>query len=48
MAAARKWFTATPLPDGKVLVVGGASAYDANTGWRPTQASELYDPSSGS
>ena len=47
MAVARKWFTATLLPDGKVLVAGGASAYDAKVGWAPTRASELYDPGSG-
>ncbi len=37
----RFWFTATPLPNGKVLIAGGGG----NNGV-PSQTAELYDPAS--
>lgn len=41
-AAARSEHTATPLPDGSVLVAGGA-----DSGGTPLAAVELYEPSGG-
>jgi hypothetical protein len=51
MTAARVWHTATPLDDGRVLIVGGTSDVDL-TGSSgeldaTTQTAELYDPATG-
>lgn len=46
MAIARKWFTATLLLNGKVLVAGGWN-YQGSAIWAPPRESELYDPSTG-
>src|SRR5215468_9531126 len=45
MATSRLDHTATLLPNGKVLIVGGA--HDISNGWYPVASAELYDPSSG-
>ena len=44
MAVATRSDTATPLPDGRVLVIGGSGFGAAN----PLQAAQLYDPATGS
>jgi N-acetylneuraminic acid mutarotase len=45
MNSTHLWHTATLLPNGKVLVAGGATNYDA--GYHPTAIAELYDPAIG-
>ena len=42
MAEARWFYTATLLPDGRVLAAGGSSSYG------PSASAELYDPGSAS
>ena len=42
LATGRKWHTATLLPDGRLLVTGGATNYDQV--YHPTSLVELYDP----
>lgn len=46
LVTARYAHSATLLPDGKVLIAGGAMFYSA--GAVPTTSAELYDPSTGS
>ncbi len=46
MATARDDPTATPLPDGFVLIAGG-SLVAAGSGWKPTASAELYNPKTG-
>ncbi|MEX2135928.1 MAG: kelch repeat-containing protein [Chloroflexota bacterium] len=46
MLGVRTGHTATLLPDGKVLVVGGGSSSDGDGG--PLSSAELYDPATGS
>ena len=47
--ARSRWFhTATPLPDGKVLVAGGQSYSNSKSRYEPQRSAELYDPSTGS
>jgi hypothetical protein len=46
MAVARKWFTATLLLDGRVLVAGGWD-YVGSGNWGPPPTAELYDPGTG-
>ena len=46
MITARAEFTATRLPDGKVLVAGGKDSNDDQTA-RELASAELYDPSTG-
>ena len=43
MTHARAWHTATLLPDGSVLVVGGADTYHGTKG-KVTATAETYDP----
>jgi len=43
MGVGREMHTATLLPDGKVLIAGGAAPYPDNT----TSGAELFDPSTG-
>jgi Galactose oxidase, central domain len=45
MATSRLDHTATLLPNGKVLIAGGA--HDISNFWYPVASAELYDPSSG-
>jgi hypothetical protein len=45
MKQARGGHTATPLPDGRVLVAGGG---DPNSNGRKFRTAELYDPATGS
>nr|WP_242544529.1 kelch repeat-containing protein [Corallococcus sp. NCSPR001] len=46
MPAAHKWHTATAMPDGRVLIVGGVDSQTA--GWAlGTNATELYNPVTG-
>jgi Galactose oxidase, central domain len=47
MTTARAEHTATPLPDGKVLIAGGA-VWAVSHGFSATASAELYDPSAGS
>jgi hypothetical protein len=51
MTMARVWHTATPLDDGRVLMVGGTKNVDLNdssdTLDPTTQTAELYDPATG-
>ncbi len=47
MARARAEFVAVALPNGKVLVAGGCTAYTTNGCKAVTTAAELYDPSTG-
>jgi hypothetical protein len=44
MTSSRLLHTATLLPDGKVLMVGGATRYPAGA---PTNTAEIYDPAGG-
>ncbi len=46
MSVARARHTATLLPDGEVLVAGGATTYHGETG-SVTATAELYDPATG-
>jgi hypothetical protein len=46
MQAARAWHTATLLPNGKVLVVGGMAGMSRDGTFFP-QIAELYDPATG-
>jgi len=45
MKTARRWHTATLLPDGKVLVAGGG--VDGGFDFYPMDSAELYDPAAG-
>jgi hypothetical protein len=45
LATARSTHTATLLADGRVLIVGGAGAWEADNG---APAAELFDPATGS
>jgi hypothetical protein len=47
MATSRSDHTATLLPNGKVLIAGGASEESPDGYLLPTASAELYDPSSG-
>jgi len=47
MLKARAEFVAVLLPNGKVLVAGGCTSYDANGCLAVTTAAELYNPSTG-
>ncbi len=47
LSLARSGHTATMLPDGKVLIVGGESLASAGTA-APTASAELYDPATNS
>jgi N-acetylneuraminic acid mutarotase len=47
MAHGRAEFVATLLPNGKVLVAGGCTSYNANGCVSVTTSAEVYDPSSG-
>jgi WD40 repeat protein len=42
MTTGRSFASATPLPDGRVLIAGGG-----NEGTRPVRSAELYDPRTG-
>jgi hypothetical protein len=46
MASPRVYFTATSLPNGKVLVVGGVNSLNWQT-WTVLATAEVYDPASG-
>ncbi|GAB4290738.1 MAG: hypothetical protein Kow0090_03920 [Myxococcota bacterium] len=49
MDVGRMFHTATPLPDGKILIAGGFTKYDPSTKqFSATNAVELYDPATGS
>jgi hypothetical protein len=45
MKTARRWHTATLLPNGKVLVAGGG--VDGGWDYYPMDSAELYDPTTG-
>ena len=47
MATSRLVHTATLLPNGKVLIAGGARDISPNGNYLPLASAELYDPSSG-
>ena len=47
MATAREQHTATLLPDGKVLIVGGTTSTGSGD-LQPTATVEVYDPAAGS
>jgi len=47
MRTARAEFVAVLLPNGRVLVAGGCTSYDANGCLAVTTAAELYNPSTG-
>jgi hypothetical protein len=47
MTASRVGHTATLLPNGKVLIAGGAGDISPDGGYLPVASAELYDPSSG-
>lgn len=44
MSSARFEHTATPLPDGRVLIVGGLGPVDGGPDLGPLRSSEIYDP----
>jgi hypothetical protein len=48
MATARTGQTATLLPNGRVLIVGGADADDDTLATNVLASAELYDPATGS
>jgi hypothetical protein len=53
MEAAREEHTATQLPDGKVLLIGGSNSSDASGSYgcqycRAQDSAEFYDPATGS
>jgi N-acetylneuraminic acid mutarotase len=47
MVKSRAEFVATLLPNGKVLVAGGCTAYNANGCTTVTTAAEIYNPATG-
>ena len=50
LAEARDWHTATPLSDGRVLVVGGTDGGDAGSSFDPEgvlASAEVWDPATG-
>jgi uncharacterized protein (TIGR03437 family) len=47
MTTPREWHTATLLPDGRVLIVGGVSELIPGIRPSPLSSSELYDPATG-